>query len=574
MHAERTRAPKPVAEEPARKLATTLAATLAVALLPLAVLAAEPVVPGAGSILQQSQPVAPPAPSPTGTGLAIEQPGAGALPPSAPFPVKAIELSGNTAFDTVTLHALIAEAEGKSLTLPQLVQIAARITDYYRSHGHPLDRAIIPPQSIEDGVVRIQIIEARYGQIVLDNHSRVVEPLLQATLAPLQSGQAISDAPLDHSLLLLADIPGVAVIATLKPGELVGTSDLQVDTAPTPAVTGNVALDNDGNRYTGRARLGGTVSLIDPVQHGDTLSATGLSSGDMDYGSLGYDWLLNGEGTRLGGSYSALHYILGDTLGPLDGHGSAEVESLWVKHPFARTPTFNMYGQIQYDHKQLDDAIGASDLHTDRHLDTGTASAAGDVRDTLLSGGVNTWSLGWSAGHLGFDDAKAQLADRRTADTQGRFSLWNATLSRLQHVTASDALYVALSGQWSGANLDPAEKMVAGGAFTVRAYDMGVLSADAGILATAEWRHELGTLWYGPMQAIGFIDSEHVSINHGIWAPGPNSASLSGGGVALNWSWPGKWNARASVAAPLGSTPTLIGTNNSARVWLSLSKGF
>jgi hemolysin activation/secretion protein len=551
-----------------------LAAALAILFLPLAVHAAEPVVPGAGSILQQTQPVMPPAPSATGTGLAIEQPGGGTLPPSAPFLVKAVQLSGNTAFDTPTLHALIAEAEGKSLTLPQLGRVAARITDYYHSHGYPLDRAVIPAQTVKDGVVRIVIIEARYGQIALGNRSHVVDPLLQATLAPLQSGQAISDAALSHALLLLSDIPGVAVVATLKPGETVGTSDLQVQTDPTPALTGNAALDNDGNRYTGRARLGGTVTAIDPMQHGDTLSLAGLTSGDMDYGSLSYDSLLNGEGTRLGGAYSALHYILGDTLAPLDGRGSAEVESLWVRHPFARTPTTNLYGQLQYDHKQLDDAIGASDLHTDRHLDNGTASLAGDVRDRLLSGGTNTWSLGWTSGRVGFDDASARLADAATANTRGRFSLWNVNLSRLQHVSTSDALYVAISGQWSNANLDPAEKMIAGGAYTVRAYDMGALSADTGILASVEWRHDLGVLWLGRMQAVGFGEREHVTINHTVWAAGPNSATLSGAGVGLNWSWSGQWNAKASIAVPLGSTPTLIGANNSARMWLALSKGF
>src|SRR3984885_12124212 len=173
MHAKRRRTREP------------LSAALATLFLTLAVHAAEPVVPGAGSILQQTQPVMPPAPSATGTGLAIEQPGGGTLPPSAPFLVKAIQLSGNTAFDTLTLHALIAEAEGKSLTLPQMAKIAARITEYYHSRGYPLARASIPAQSIRDGVVHIQIIEARYGRIALDNHSRVTDPLLQATLAPL-----------------------------------------------------------------------------------------------------------------------------------------------------------------------------------------------------------------------------------------------------------------------------------------------------------------------------------------------------------------------------------------------------
>ncbi len=546
---------------------------LATLLVPLTVHTAE-TVPGAGSILQQTQPVLPPAPSSTGTGLAIEQPGGGTLPPSAPFLIIGIQLSGNSAFDSETLHALIAEAEGRSLTLAQLGQVVSRITNYYHSHGYPLARAIIPAQTIQGGLVHVEVIEARYGRVELVNRSHVVDPLLQATLGALQPGQPVAQAPLDHALLLLSDVPGVAVGATLMPGQIVGTSDLQVDTTPTSAVTGNVALDNYGNRYTGRARLGGTVSLIDPARIGDTLSLSGLASDDMNYGSLSYEALLDGAGTRLGGAYSALHYILGDPLAALDGHGSAEIESLWLKHPFLRTPDVNLYGQIQYDHKQLDDAIGASDLHTDRHLNDLTASLAGDLRDGLLTGGVNTWSLGWTSGRLGFDDASAQLADAETSDTQGRFSLWNANFSRLQRVSQSNALYVTISGQRSNANLDPAEKMVAGGPYTVRAYDMGVLSGDSGILASAELRHELGVLWRGPLQIVAFADTQHLTINHSDWAAGPNSATLSGAGLGLNWSWPGKWNAKACVAAPVGARPALISDNDSVHAWLALSKGF
>ena len=550
-----------------------LAAALVIVLLPLTVHTAE-TVPGAGSILQQTQPALPPAPSSSGTGLAIEQPGGSTLPPSAPFLINGIQLSGNSAFASATLHALIAEAEGRSLTLQQMGQVVSRISDYYHSHGYPLARAIIPAQTIQGGLVRVEVIEARYGRVELVNRSRVVDALLQTTLATLQPGQAVAQAPLDHALMLLSDVPGVAVGATLMPGQTVGTSDLQVDTTPTSAVTGNLALDNYGNRYTGRARLGGTVSLIDPARVGDTLSLSGLASDDMNYGSLSYEALLDGAGTRLGGAYSALHYILGDPLAALDGHGSAEVESLWLKHPFVRTPDVNFYGQIQYDHKQLDDAIGASDLHTDRHLNDVTASLAGDLRDGLLTGGVNTWSLGWTSGRLGFDDASAQLADAETADTQGRFSLWNANVSRLQRVSQSNSLYVAISGQWSNANLDPAEKMVAGGPYTVRAYDMGILSGDSGILASAELRHELGVLLRGPLQLVAFADTEHLTINHSVWAGGPNSATLSGAGLGLNWSWPGKWSAKACVAAPVGARPALISDNDSVRVWLALSKGF
>jgi hemolysin activation/secretion protein len=542
---------------------------------PLAIYAAEPVVPNAGSILQQTQPVQPPAPSSTGTGLSIEEAGGATLPPSAPFLVNKIELSGSSVFDAAALHALVADAEGKNMTLGELGVVIARVSAYYHTHGYPLARAIIPAQTIQNGIVRVQVIEAHYGQIKLDNRSRVVDSLLQPTLVPVQGGQVVEQGPLNHALLLLSDIPGVAAAATLKPGETVGTSDLDVVTAATPAVAGDVSVDNDGNRYTGRARLGGAVSFIDPLHHGDTLSLTALTSGsDMNYGGVSYESLLNGAGTRMGGSYSALHYMLGSTLAPLDGHGTADVDSLWLKHPFVRTQDFNIYGQLQYDHKHLDDVIGAGDIHTDRHLDDWTASVAGDMRDNLLSGGVNTWSLGWTSGRVGFDNSAAQLADAETAKTRGEFSIWNASFSRLQRLSASNSLYLTLSGQWSNANLDAAEKMVAGGPFTVRAYDMGALSGDTGVLASAEFRRDLRLLWSGQLQAILFADSEHVTINHTEWAPGPNGATLSGAGVGLNWTGARQWNAKVYIAVPIGPTPELIDHNNSARAWFALSKGF
>lgn len=421
---------------------------------------AQPVAPGAGAILQQIQPATPPSPSPSGTGLTIERGDGAKLPPGAPFLVKTLQITGNTLFDTPTLHALVADAEGKSLTLSQLGELAARITGYYQSRGYPLARAIIPAQTIAAGIVRIEVIEARYGQISLDNRSRVNNSLLQATLSPLQSGQVIGQTGLDRTLLLLSDIPGVLVAATLKPGQAVGTSDLLVNTTPGPAVTGNVVLDNYGNRYTGRARIGGTVNVINPLQHGDVLSVTGLSSGSgLNYGRITYESLLNGQGTRIGGSYAALRYELGEPLAALKANGSARVGSLWAKHPLVRSRDANLYGQIQYDGKQLKDRIDTSGIRTDRHLDNWTLSLAGDA---LLLGGINSWNLGWTSGRVGFDDSAAQMADAATARTQGGFSKLNANLARLQSLSPKNALYLAFSGQWANTNLDSAEKMSAG----------------------------------------------------------------------------------------------------------------
>jgi hemolysin activation/secretion protein len=534
-----------------------------------------PPAPGAGTILQQAQPTPPPAPASNSSGLNIEQSPNSTLPPSAPFPVEHFEITGNARIDTATLHALVASAEGKWLTLPELAALTGRITDYYHTHGYPLARAIVPAQTLHDGVVRIEVIEAHYGKVSVSNQSRVSDGLLQSTLAGLQSGAVVSQAPLDRSLLLLSDIPGVAVNAALKPGETVGSSDLQVDVTSPQAITGSVTADDAGDRYTGRARLGGTVSLLDPLQHGDVLSLNALTSGSgMNYGRLSYDVLLNGEGAHVGVGYSGLHYRLSGRLSDLDASGDAQDASLWVKQPLVRGRDLSVYAQIQYDHLRLNDDVGASDLETRRHLDNLTTSLDGDVRDGALAGAVNTWSASWTYGHVGFDNAAAESADSTAADTQGDFSKWNVSLGRLQSFNANDALYLQAIAQWANGNLDPSQQFIVGGPASVRAYDVSALSADTGYQLTAELRHTYPEFWYGRWQTIAFVDDAHVTVNRTTFAPGPNTASLYGAGVGLNWAGPDEWTASVTLAAPFGGRPELVGDTPSTRGWVLVSKAF
>jgi hemolysin activation/secretion protein len=533
-----------------------------------------PTPPDAGSILQQIKPTAPPAPSSAQTGLSIEQPAGGTVPVTEAFTVNKLEVRGNTKISTAALHALIADAEGKQLTLRELAQVADRITEYYHQQHFPLARAIIPAQVIKDGVVLIQVLEARYGKVNLSNRSHVSDSLLAATLAPLKSGDVIEQDELDHALLLLSDIPTLGLNAVLKPGEAVGTSDLDVTTLPGPRLLGSASIDDYGNRYTGRTRGGATLSLIDPFAHGDDLSLAGLSSGgDFNYARLSYENTLNGLGTRLGAAFSGLHYDLGDGLEALDGYGTAAVASLWGKQPLLRSESINLYLQVQYDRLKLHDALDSSQTQTDRHLDTFTTSLSGDARDALLAGGTSTWNLSVTAGHLTFDNTAAEVADAATAKTIGAFSKWNLNVAHLQKLSPSNGLYLSFAWQGTDENLDSSEKMIGGGPYTVRAYDMGVLSGDAGELGTAEFQHDLGNL-AGAWLAAAFLDVEHLTVNKSPWAAGENSATLRGAGVSLSWVGAHGWAAKASVAARFGGVPALVPDSSTVRAWAELSKGF
>lgn len=533
------------------------------------------VVPDAGSILRQVNPQVPQAPSQSGTPLRVEGQNGAQLPQGTAFEVKRIVIAGNTLFDTASLHALVADAEGATLDLARLGQVAGRITDFYRSRGYPLARAIIPAQTIRDGVVKIDVIEARYGSVKLDNRSRASTSLLQETLQPLRSGEHVQQADLDRALLLLADIPGVVVGATLKPGDALGTSSLAVEADATARVAGHVTLDNYGDTTTGQARAGGTVNVFNPLGRGDVFSASALTSGEgMNYARFGYESVLNGRGTRAGADLQAVRYEVSGSLEPLGAHGEALVGDLWVRHPFVRARDVNLYGQAQYASRRLRDRVDAGDVRFDRHVDAWSLGLYGDWRDNLLSGSVSTWRLGWTGGRLRFDDAAAKEADAASANTRGSYDKWNTSFSRAQSLGAADTLYLAADVQWTNQNLDSSEKMSVGGPYSVRAYRVGAVSADRGYLATAEWRHLFGASPAGRWQAVAFVDTAHVTINGSPWTNGTNSATLSGAGLGLEWFGPQLWRIKASVATRVGSRPAIVDDGSHTRGWVEISKAF
>lgn len=541
---------------------------------PLAAQAAPP--PDSGALLQQNKPAPTATPSTDNTGLVLEPQITSSLPASAPFMVSAIAIDGNTLFATKTLHDLVSNVEGHEQTLQQLGEAVARITAYYHSHDYPMARAYIPAQTIHDGIVRVAVVEARYGQIRMTNHSLVKNDVVHSTLSGLQSGAQIEQNQLNRSLLLLSDLPGVSAASVIQPGEAVGTSDLVIDAGPTSQWNGNVAADNYGNRYTGRARAIGTLNWIDPLNRGDVLSVSALTTGnDMNNFSLFYETQIGGEGTRAGASSSTLSYKLGDSLYNIGGHGAAQVDSLWIKYPWQRSIDVNVYSQLQVDYKKLSDEIDTANIQTNRHINSVAFSLNGDARDSLLAGAVTTWSLAWKLGQLDFDNGAAQALDAQSARTEGSFMKWNGSYSRLQNLTPDTALFVALSAQLSNNNLDSAEKMVAGGAYTVRAYDMGAVSGDNGLLGNLELRQNLGNFGAaGLWQAVAFIDSERVTVNQNTWTTETNSASLSGVGLGLNWSNSDGWHARVYAANPIGTESILVGEDKKVRGWAEVGAWF
>jgi hemolysin activation/secretion protein len=204
------------------------------------------------------------------------------------------------------------------------------------------------------------------------------------------------------------------------------------------------------------------------------------------------------------------------------------------------------------------------------------ASLDGDIRDNFLAGAITTWNLGANVGRVGFDDALAQSNDGQTARTDGRYVKWTASVARLQGLNVKNTLYFSLAGQRAAGNLDPSQKISAGGPYTVRAYEPGAVSGDSGYTGTAEWRHDLFSSGNDRWQSVVFIDGAYVKINQNPWmgTTAANTVTLRGAGVGLNWTGAQQWSAQLHIAAPFGARPASAAGDASCRASAEISRRF
>ncbi len=532
--------------------------------------------PSAGGQLQQIQPA--PEPRQAIPEIRVERPGvAPATADAGPaFAVATLHVAGGTVFAESDLLAVTGFRPGAMLTLGDLRAMAARITDYYNHHGYFVAQAYVPAQALTGGSVTITVVEGHYGTIALRNTSHLSDGTANRELDGLDHGDIVANAPLERRLLLLSDLPGVAVRSTLMPGAEVGTSDLAVDVLPAHRITGDVEADDAGNRYTGYFRVGGTLNLNEPFGIGDVASVRGLVSNQgLTYVRGSYQATV--DRATIGVAYARLDYRLHREFAALGAHGSADIASVYASYPLIRSYNSNLSLTGGVDYKIFEDDIDSVAARSNKHSTVGFAGLVGDSRDHIGGGGANTYSVIVSGGDLDIRSPDVRALDALTGHTDGGFAKVNLAAARVQHLTGPLSLYVAARGQVASKNLDISEKMELGGISGVRAYPEGEAYGDDGYIATAELRYDLARLTRGipgDFQLFGFIDNGGVTYNHNRYLAGSDHTNLSGGGGGISWAGPGNFLARVSYAHRIGDTRVVSQPDHAGQVWFQITKLF
>jgi hemolysin activation/secretion protein len=506
--------------------------------------------------------------------------------PGGQLEVKRFLIEGARSLPTDRLENAVLPWLGRTLAIAQLQDAAAAVAQVYQDAGYPLARALVLPQSVQDGAVTITVFEDRLASLQFEAAGPLAGPLPAVAADAIRQaqplGQPVNTQTLEKVLLRVNSLPGSGrASAELLSGEQsVDSSALSIRYQPAARVAGSVQLDNSGNRFTGRSRLVASLVVNEPLGMADQFNAVVLTTGDMlNYGQLGYRLPLS-LSTSVGAAVSSLRYDLccQAVTQPVDG--SAQSLSIDLAHVYA----------LQRDRQVA--AFGALDL---RRLKSNLAGAAQTDRDLQvlrvgargywLDAALNNWRAELALGRADLNgNAVDAASDAAGAQVAGRFSKLVVDYGRNQALGSGWSWQLNLRGQANlGRNLESSERFSLGGVDGVRAYPSGEGVGDSGWLASLTARYALPQV--NGLAVAAFVDTGEVqrfSKNPAALAGTvPNRYGLSGAGLGLTYDTPAVTMA-LSVAHPVGSNRGADAAGNNAegkpdgrtQYWLSVNLRF
>lgn len=173
-----------------------------------------------------------------------------------------------SASESQALVDLIAtQKQRRGLSVAELEEVATAVQAYVRGRGYFLASVFVPSQEVVDGVVELSLLPGTLGDVTISGSD---SRLLHAELDDLE-GDVLTRSKLETRLFRISQLPGIRTQAALKPGSVVGATDLTIDVLEQRRFAGIVQLDNHGLEDTGELRLGTRLEWRNPWRGGDRL---------------------------------------------------------------------------------------------------------------------------------------------------------------------------------------------------------------------------------------------------------------------------------------------------------------
>jgi hemolysin activation/secretion protein len=419
------------------------------------------------------------------------------LPPVAPAPpgevagalrifVRKFELVGNTVFSNGELSQVTAPYEGREITSDELENLRIDLTRYYVDRGYINSGAVIPDQTVQDGIVRIQIVEGVLSEINVSGNRRLrtryVEDRIEIGDVPLNINQ------LQEKLQLLQQNRRIEQVdAALKPGAVPGQAELDAEVVEARPYEIWLIGDNRRPPSVGAEEARVSLSHYNLTGFGDTLTFDYSLTEGLNDVYVRYSWPVTARDTTLDVGFQRTDAdVVESPFDDLDIQNDTKTYTVGVSHPLYRTTKASFNVGLDFDRRRSKSKLLGERFSFSPGAENGlTKLSVARFSQEWLGRSFTTALAARSVFSVGLDlDATANGADQ-----DAEFFYWLGQFQWAQRLPwAGIESVVRTDVQLTNDSLPPIEQFAIGGMDTVRGYRVNQFVRDNAFVASLEFR--------------------------------------------------------------------------------------
>ncbi|MEM7769057.1 MAG: ShlB/FhaC/HecB family hemolysin secretion/activation protein [Cyanobacteria bacterium P01_A01_bin.37] len=496
----------------------------------------------------------------------LQPPGSAPQSPSIPgdvpdtIYVERFVINGSTVFSAEELAAVTEEFEQRDLSFAQLLQARSAVTQLYVDNGYITSGAFIPPQTLDEGVVTIQVLEGTLEEINVEVEGRLRPGYVRRRLRRAGSDPLNVEQLLEGLQLLQLDPVIETISAELAAGVRPGTSILDVDVVQADTFDVDLELNNGRSPSVGSFRQEISISEGNLIGIGDRISAGYSRTSGSDTFAFDYTVPVNARNGTVGVSIGFTDSdVIEEEFEFLDIASDSQFYELTYRQPIIQTPSEEFALSLTASRREsrsefLEDILGEAipfpSLGSDE--DGRTRVSALRFAQEFTKQGSRQVIAARSQFSFGLDAFDSTIND---FGPDSEFFAWRGQGQWVRLLARDTLLLVRGDIQLADNSLVPLEQFGLGGQQTVRGYRQDELLTDNGLLFSTEVRIPIirARRIDGLLQVAPFVD-----IGHGwnLNAIDPDPDVLIGVGVGVLWRMGDRLSARFDYGIPLVDVDT------------------
>lgn len=387
--------------------------------------------------------------------------------------LKGLVTDPSTVLKAEEIQAITKDYVGKKVTVADLYKAVERINALYQQKGYVTCRAFLLQQTIENGVVKITLIEGKTGDVTVQNNKWTKTNYIKRRIA-LANGEVANINELNKDLLRFNATNDVQLRIVMQAGQKPGTTDYVITAYEPKQYNWNVFMDNAGNKNNGELRGGVFFTAKSLTGNRDALTIGNVDSKGSKAVTTSYSHSLGRSGTKLSLGYNtnSVKTVKGTFKDMVKGHSNSV--SLGITQPWVINEKTRSEAVLELNHQK-----SATDFVTIPW-----------VRDTMNDALIGFAMTNYGNSHViyqkhGIMVGKSKSDINDDSETYGLYKANGFYQKAYQH---GQSISARGEMQWSNKdNVPSARQFYIGGMNSVRGYEENFRGADKGINLSFEY---------------------------------------------------------------------------------------